>query len=287
MVGATGANAGLVLPELVERGVVVRALVRDEQRASSARAKGASETALGDLTDPASLAAALNDVDGVFHIGPAFAEREAERGVAMVNAAKAAGVRKFVFSGVIHPSISAMTNHAAKQPVEEALYDSGLDFTVLQPAMFMQNLAALWPEIAERSRFALPYSETAKVCWVDYRDVAEVAAMAFTSDRLSRGTFELCAPGLVDRVEMAAMISDVLGRPVSAVATRLDEFASAVPEGAQRDGLVRMMAHYDQHGFAGGNGLVLQAILGREPRSLLDYFRELAASQPPGATVSR
>jgi hypothetical protein len=48
-----------------------------------------------------------------------------------------------------------------------------------------------------------------------------------------------------------------------------------------------MMAHYDQHGFAGGNGLVLQAILGREPRSLLDYFRELAASQPPGATVSR
>jgi uncharacterized protein YbjT (DUF2867 family) len=133
----------------------------------------------------------------------------------------------------------------------------------------------------------LPYSETTKVCWVDYRDVAEVAAMAFTSDRLSRGTFELCAPGLVDRVEMAAMISDVLGRPVSAVATRLDEFASAVPEGAQRDGLVRMMAHYDQHGFAGGNGLVLQAILGREPRSLLDYFRELAASQPPGATVSR
>jgi len=287
MVGATGANAGLVLPELVERGVVVRALVRDEQRASSARAKGASETALGDLSDPASLAAALSDVDGVFHIGPAFAEREAEMGVAMVNAAKAAGVRKFVFSGVIHPSISAMTNHAAKQPVEEALYDSGLDFTVLQPAMFMQNLAALWPEIAERSRFALPYSETTKVCWVDYRDVAEVAAMAFTSDRLSRGTFELCAPGLVEGVEMAAMISDVLGRPVSAVATRLDEFASAVPEGAQRDGLVRMMAHYDQHGFAGGNGLVLQAILGREPRSLLDYFRELAASQPPGATVSR
>jgi len=45
-----------------------------------------------------------------------------------------------------------------------------------------------------------------------------------------------------------------------------------------------MMAHYDQHGFAGGNGLVLAAILGREPRTLLNYFRELA--RPTGATVS-
>ena len=158
--------------------------------------------------------------------------------------------------------------------------------TVLQPAMFMQNLAALWPQILEHGRFALPYSKTAKVCWVDYRDVAEVAAMAFTSDRLSRGTFELCAPGLVDRVQMAGMVSDVLGRPVAAAVTPLHEFASTLPEGPRRDGLTRMMA-YDQHGFAGGNGLVLRAILGREPRSLLDYFRELAASRPPGAAVAR
>jgi uncharacterized protein YbjT (DUF2867 family) len=287
MVGATGPNAGLVLPELVNRGHVVRALVRDDQRAGLAHTNGAAETAIGDLTDPTSLAAALDDVDGIFHIGPAFAEREAEMGVALVNAATGAGVRKFVFSGVIHPSISAMTNHAAKQPVEEALYGAGLDFTVLQPAMFMQNLAALWPEIRDRGRFALPYSETAKVCWVDYRDVAEVAATAFTSERLSYGTFELCAPGLVDRVAMAAMVSEVLGRPVSAAVTPLDEFASALPEGPQRDGLTRMMAHYDRHGFVGGNGLVLEAILGREPRSLLDYFRELATSQQPGATVNQ
>jgi hypothetical protein len=69
----------------------------------------------------------LARTNGVLHIGPAFAEREAEMGVAMVNAAKAEGVRIFVLSGVIHPSISAMTSHAAKPPVEEALYDSGLD----------------------------------------------------------------------------------------------------------------------------------------------------------------
>ena len=39
----------------------------------------------------------------------------------------------------------------------------------------------------------------------------------------------------------------------------------------------RMMAHYDSHGLPGGNPLVLRSILGREPRSLKDYFRELAS----------
>jgi hypothetical protein len=47
MVGATGPNPGLVLPELNKRDVTVRARVRDEQRASSARANGAAETTIG------------------------------------------------------------------------------------------------------------------------------------------------------------------------------------------------------------------------------------------------
>lgn len=286
MVGATGKNAGLVLPELIKRNVTVRALVRQERRASAARASGAAETVLGDLTDPASLAAAMRGVDGVFHINPAFAPDEADMGVAVVEAAKAAGVRKFVFSGVIHPSIAAMVNHAGKQPVEEALYDSGLDFTVLQPAMFMQNLAASWPEIVELNRFAMPYSVSAKVCWVDYRDVAEVVGLAMTGDKLSHGTFELCAPGMFDRTEMAAMIGDVVGRPIEAAEVPLEQFAAGLPAGPLRDGLTRMMAHYDRYGFAGGNALVLRAILGREPRTLRDYFRELGAARPPGSTVS-
>jgi hypothetical protein len=57
----------------------------------------------------------------------------------------------------------------------------------------------------------------------------------------------------------------------------LDQFASQLPEGPFRDGMTRMMAHYDRHGLPGGNPLALRAILGREPRSLREYFRELAS----------
>jgi len=277
MVGATGPNAGLVLPALTARGVTVRALVRDDERAQVARQRGAAEVAIGDLRDATSLRAAVEGVDGVFHISPAFAPDEAEMGRAMVLAAKDAGVEKFVFSSVFHPSIGAMLNHAAKQPVEEAVYTSGMDSTVLQPSMFMQNLVGAVGAARESGQFAMPYSKHAKVCWVDYRDVAEAVALAFTTSELSRGTFELCSPGLVDRIEMAAMLSGAVGRPVEATDVPRDRWSAQLPGGPMREGLTRMMAHYDAYGFPGGNALVLRPVLGREPRTLEQFFHEVAA----------
>jgi uncharacterized protein YbjT (DUF2867 family) len=124
--------------------VGVRALVRNQERAQAAVESGAQEAIIADLTRPATLTEAMAGADGVFHIGPGQTPAEAEMGIAMVHAARAAGVRKFVLSGVIHPSISALTNHTAKLPVEDALYTSELDFTVLQPARFMQMLEDYW-----------------------------------------------------------------------------------------------------------------------------------------------
>jgi uncharacterized protein YbjT (DUF2867 family) len=282
MVGATGRNAGMVLAELIKRGAIVRALVRDEERADLARRRGAAEAVVADLTDPAGLRTAVAGTEGVFHINPAFAPDEAGMGVAMVEAARAEGVRKFVFSGVIHPSISAMLNHAGKQPVEEALYSSELDFTVLQPARFMQNWADPWREVVEHGRLPMPYPVTGRFCWVDYRDVAEVAALAMTGDELSYGTFELCAPGMADGVQLAAMISEELGRRIEPYQVDREQFSSQLPAGPMRDGLNRMLAHYDRYGLPGGNPVVLRAILGREPRSLRQYFHELATSRTLG-----
>jgi uncharacterized protein YbjT (DUF2867 family) len=281
MVGATGKFAGYVLPELIKRGVKVRALVRDRESERVALDRGADETVLGDLEDARCLISAAVGADGVFHINPAFAPREAAMGVTMVNAAKAAGVTKFVFSSVIHPSITRLTNHAGKQPVEQAIYDSGMKFTVLQPAMFMQNMEASWPEVMRTGKFALPYSKKAKACYVDYRDVAEAAAMALTGNKLEGGTFEMCAPGTYNRIEVAALMSDALGRKIEAGEVPFEDWAHAqnLPEGPVRAGLKRMYADYHEHGFPGGNGMTLRCVLGREARTLKSYFQELAGQQ--------
>lgn len=274
VVGATGSSAGMVVPELVRRGVAVRGLVRSPEQRAAAHRAGATETAVADLNDLDGLLAAADGVEGMFGIIPAFAEGEAGIGVNMVRAASRAGVRKFVFSSVYHPSSNALSNHQGKQPAEEALYDSDLDFTILQPAIFMQQIAGLWHSARRTGTISAPYSADARMAYVDYSDVAAVAAAAFLDDRFSYGTFELAAPGMFTRHDLAALIGDALGTRVTAESSGLDwGGGSQLPPG-----LLTMMKHYDQHGFHGGNSLVLAAMLGRPPVTVPDFIARLARS---------
>jgi uncharacterized protein YbjT (DUF2867 family) len=275
VIGATGRFAGLVVPALVAKGLQVRALVHDPAKAGLARELGATETVAGDLRDRASIDAALDGVDAVFHITPAFAPDAAKLGVDMIEAATTAGVERFVFSGVYHPSLS-LVNHASMRPIEQAIYHSGLDFTVLQPAIFMQGLAASWQSAVEQGVFVMPYAKDSAMSFVDYRDIAEVAAIAFATDELVGGTFELAAGCMHTRTEIAALMSRHAGRTVLAADVHPDVALADLPPGAMRDGLTAMFTDYTAHGFHGGNNLVLRTILGRAPRTLDDYFGELA-----------
>jgi uncharacterized protein YbjT (DUF2867 family) len=274
-IGATGQFAGLVVPALVSRGVQVRALVHDPAKKDQVLEAGADEAVAGDLRDPASVRAALDGVDGVFLIIPAFAADTAELGTGVVAAAQAAGVRRVVYSGVYHPSLS-LVNHASTRPVEEALYHSELEFTVLQPAMFMQGLTGGWQSAVEDGVFTMPYSKDSAMTFVDYRDVAEAAAIAFAADDLVNGTFELAAGGMSTRTELAALMSRHAGREVVAQDVPPAVALGQMPDGFEKDGLSAMFADYTARGFHGGNNLVLRTILGRAPRSLDDFFAELA-----------
>lgn len=79
VVGAAGRYGGLVIHELTGRGVEVRGLIRDRPGAEDeARRRGADEVVVADLLDLETLRAAVDGVDRVFHLNPAFAPAEAE-----------------------------------------------------------------------------------------------------------------------------------------------------------------------------------------------------------------
>jgi hypothetical protein len=112
------------------------------------------------------------------------------------------------------------------------------------------------------------------ISWVDYRDVAEAAAQAMISSELSRGTFELTAPGLFDSRETAAILSQIVGREIAAVHIPAGEFALRLPAD-RREAFMQMMDYHDRCELHAGNSLVMRTILQREPRSVSDYLREL------------
>ncbi len=267
-VGAAGEFAGLVVPELSRRGVKVRGLVAKAEKEAAARAQGAAETVVGDLRNAEQVAAALAGMDAAFYIAPFALEEEAEVGKRFIQLAKAAGVRRIVFSSVINPSIVELKNHAVKLPVEGALIESGLEYTILNPAVFLQNIAPGWKKAQETGKHVELWSNDMRFSRVDYRDVAEVAAIALTEDRLLYGTFQLCAEGILNGYELAALMTEVVGRPVKA------EQGPLPPSDKVPQQLIEMMRWYDQHSLL-GNPLTLSAILGRPARSLRDYLAEL------------
>jgi uncharacterized protein YbjT (DUF2867 family) len=270
-VGADGKFAGLVIPALVARGARVRGLVRKPEATDTVLHLGASEVTICDLNDRASIDRALDGVKSVFYIAPAFIPDEANVGKAMVEASIKAGVQRFVFSSVIHPVLSGLSNHAMKAPVEEAVLNSDLEYSFLHPALFFQNYAGSWERILATGVLAEPWSTDTRFSRVDYRDVAEVAAIALTGDRLLDGTFELCTGGALDRNDVASLIGEILGRQIKAA--RIDPDTLGPGTAPMRP----MFDHYDRHGLR-GNALTLAAILGREPRTLRAYFEELSAA---------
>src|SRR5450631_3338825 len=266
--GAAGNFAGMVVPELTKRGAKVRGFVRSSDEIDAVKAVGADSVIVGDLTDAASVRRAMEGVDRVFYIAPAFLPNEAEVGVAVVGAAKDAGVKRFVFSSVIHPVLGELANHAAKAPVEDAALSSGLEYTFLHPTLFFQNFTDSWPRIVEGGVLAEPWSTKTRFSRVDYRDVAEAAAIALTEDRLLGGTYELASDGQLDRHDVAALISQVTGQAIHA------ERADTGPDVPAP--MRAMFEHYDTSGLI-SNDVTLRAVLEHPPRTLRSYFEELAA----------
>ncbi len=272
-VGAAGSFAGLVVPALAKRGVQVVGLIHRAEDEAKARRHGAAEIAVADISDPTAVASALRGVDATFYIAPVALQHEAAVGRQYVQLAKDAGVRRIVFSSVIHPNLSELENHAAKAPVEEAILESGLEYALLQPAVFFQTMAAGWIQAQKTGVYSEPWANESRFSRVDYRDVAEVATIALTEDRLLYGTFELATDGALNRIEVAALMSDVCHRPIRAE-------KSPRPESGQvPDQLLRMMDWYDSHSLL-GNATTLRAILGGKTRSLRSYLSELRTDTP-------
>jgi uncharacterized protein YbjT (DUF2867 family) len=278
-VGAAGPVAGLVPDALLRRGIKVRALVRTPGEAELLRRRGVEDVVIGDLRNIDSLASATKGVGGVFHIGPAFLADEAQLGLNMIEAAKRAGVRRFVFSSVIQPTSMRLANHASKIPVEDAIFASGMEYVVLQPANFFQNIAPAWSSVVRNGVFGEPFSKSSRIGRVDYRDVAEAVGIAFAEDRLTYGTFELCA-GLMNREDIVAAMSDVLGRTIEAAEPAFEQWFEATGASMgdeQLQVMKRLFAYYAESPL-GGNSLTLRAILQREPTNLRQYLRGLVST---------
>jgi uncharacterized protein YbjT (DUF2867 family) len=277
--GASGKTGRAVIGALVARGAAVRALVRRAETVNAIRALGAAQVVVGSMSDEVALQRAAGGVDAIYHICPNVSVDEVAFGGNVVAAVKAARVGRLVFHSVLHPQVEAMPHHWNKMRVEELLFASGLDVTILQPTAYMQNLLAGWGAIRDQGVYRTPYAVEACISLVDLDDVGEVAARVLTEAGHGGATYELVGTMPLSQTEVAAVLSEELGRPVRAEAEAVktwDARAGANGLGTiERDTLIRMFRYYNHYGLS-GNSNVLRWLLGRAPTSLAEFVRRNA-----------
>lgn len=200
VVGATGQQGGAVASALLEKGALVKALVRDPDApaAQSLVAEGA-QLAVGDLTRPDSLVQAFEGVEAVFAMttftGPDGTRGEVENGRAIGEAVHKAGVRRVVYSSVGGAERETGIPHfESKRRVEERLQELGLDLTVIRPAFFMDNFASFSRPSVEDGTLVvrLPLPEGIPLQMVAVRDIGRASAHALLApEDVPGGALEL------------------------------------------------------------------------------------------------
>lgn len=274
--GAAGKTGRAVIRALTTRGQSVRALVHRPEQVIAVRGLGAADVQVGDMRQPGSMERAAEGMDAVYHICPNMSPDEVAIGRCAIEASRRAGVKRFVYHSVLHPQVEAMSHHWLKLRVEEHLFESGLSFTILQPAAYMQNVLAQWDAVAETGVYSVPYASNTRLSMVDLDDVADAAARVLMEPEHAGATYELAGPAVHTQDEVAAILERCMGRPVRAQAVSLDAWAENARAAGlgdyQVDTLTAMFRYYDRFGFW-GNPRVLEWLLGRPPAAFSAFAR--------------
>lgn len=278
VVAAHGNQGKLLVPKLVAAGFPVRACVRSESSAKLLKASGVKEVIVGDISDPAVMARAVTGVEKVYYVCPTVHPLEREMGMGMIDAARAAGVKHFVFSSVLHAITTDLVQHEIKRDLEEHLLSSGLVFTILQPSNYMLPLK-LRP-VFEEGVFRLSWSLERKQSLVDLDDVTDVALEVLRdTEKHAYATYELVAPGRYTAHDLGDIISRVLGRQIPVREIDAETYLNAWFGDADRSkmqhqarALRSITTRYSSHDFL-GNPNVLTWLLNRPPTTFEQYVR--------------
>ncbi|MER6789438.1 NAD(P)H-binding protein [Streptomyces sp. NPDC000658] len=201
--GATG-NVGRALVRMLsEAGASVTALART---VTATDVPADVRAASADLAEPAGLRAAFGGAEALFLL----VAGEDPHGV--LAEAKSAGIRRVV---LLSSQGAGTRPEAYGHPrlFEEAVKESGLDWTILRSGGMATNAFAWAESIRARREAAAPFGDVG-LPFVDPEDVAAVAASALLGDDHLGGTYVLTGPAPTTPRERAAAIAAALGEPV-------------------------------------------------------------------------
>jgi len=281
--GATGQLGSLIVDSLLARVPAdqVGVSVRDPARAGDLAARGV-RVRRGDFTHPASLAEAFEGATQVLVVsanatgGAAVAQH-----TAAIDAAAAAGAERVLYTS--HQAAAAdslfepMPDHAATEAHGQ---HAGVPFTALRNGFYASTVPLLLGPALQTGELVAPAD--GPVSWTTHADLAAAAAALLAgADRSPGPTPPLTGPAALDLADVAALLTELTGRPVRRVVADDEEWTTGlighgVPA-AQARMLLGMFSASRRGEFA-TTGPALGELLGRPATPLRAVLEAVAAA---------
>lgn len=222
LTGATGKIGGETAKQLIVKGASLRALVRDEARAADLKEAGV-ELIVGDIADPHVVKQGMDGAEKAFLLLPNGEQQEANE-KQFTDLAEASGVKHLVKMSSMEAVADAQSPiPQAHWAVEEYIRASGLDWTMVKPNFFMQNLLASAGSIKEKRKFFLPMGN-GTTGMADARDIGAVCAEVLTADGHTGQSYEITGPEVLSFFDVADRFTEVLGEKVEYVPLPMEQF---------------------------------------------------------------
>jgi uncharacterized protein YbjT (DUF2867 family) len=274
VIGSTGNIGSALVTLLAKKDEPVVAATRHPE--SYQGLVGVEKTRF-DYDDPASWAPALEGVDRVFAIAKAGDAAPELTLVSFLDAAKSAGVMHAVLV-----TAAGMENldEAGLRKVEKYLIGSDMDYTILRPNWFMQNFSTgfLYPMLKGAGTLYLPAGD-GKSSFIDTRDIAAVAAAAFTKPGHANREYTLTGGEALSYGEAVEILSRAAGRELRYIPIEPEQFKqSLISNGFSEPNAAFMTGLFDavRAGYAAAISPAVEQVLGGAPLRLETFARDYA-----------
>lgn len=228
--GATGSQQFNIIPEAIKKNAEVFAVTSNEKGATKLKDAGAVPL-FGNMGDAAQMLEVTKDIDAIAFMIPVSLPNPLDGfqfSKNVIDAAKANGVKKVVWntSGWLPDQKTGMPTDDVKLDVKDYLLESGLQYVIIEPTIYMENMMGAFcaPFVSEKKKLAYPTPEPMPIGWIASRDVSALVVEAIYSADLTADTFQVSGLENLKGDELAERFSQGVSEKIDYYTQPAEEF---------------------------------------------------------------
>lgn len=275
--GATGNLGRLIIASLLERGADPQTIVAGARDIAKGADLGVPVVHL-DYTDPSSVTTALEGVESVVLVSGSEVGQRVDQHRAVIDAAAAAGVSKFVYTSAPKATTSDLVLAPEHKATEELIAAAGLPSVILRNNWYTENYAADVARASETGVLAAGVGE-GRVASASRRDFADAVAVVLLEEGHVGKVYELGGDVAWNYDDLAAAISEISGRPVTYQRLTPEEQSAALEAAGLDAGTIGFVVALDagiRDGALADTDGTLAGLIGRPTTPLIEGLRAVA-----------